>query len=922
MLPVQGLRTPPSRVQRLPTPGPPALRTTVLLIDTAHMSNAPREAPIERDALTADGLTIHLRTAHPDDVDAIGRFHDEELSDTSSYYRFFGTRPHLSHEVLTSWATADSAVNATMLALLDDRIVAVGLYRFVDAHRADAAFAVADRLQHRGIATLLLEDLCVLARRAGYERLIAETLPDNTAMKRVFSEAGLEASLTFDHGLIDVRLPLGDGSLMKDVADRRDRVAVVASLRSMLHPTGVVVLGASATHDRPGNVVIRNLQRAFGGPIHVVHPGSPVIEGIPAYASVAELPSPVDLAVIAVPASTVPAVIDDCGNGGIRSAVILSAGFTETGVAGADMEREILRRARRHGMRIVGPNCFGVATPAIGLDATFGTVPISSGSIAFASQSGGLGIALLAEVARRGLGISSFVSLGNKLDVSSNDLLCYWEADPSTRVIALYLESFGNPRKFTRLARSISRHRPIVALKGGRTDAGRRGAQSHTAALATDDRMVDAVFNHAGIIRAGTIEELIDVVAVLDHEPLPRGSRIALIGNAGGPLILAADTAEASGLAVPTLSATLQARIRELVPAAAATANPVDLLATATHLETEAVVDLLAGTDEVDAIAVVKVRLGRPDGSEIVIAPGRSIPVVTAVMGADDATRPPGAFTAPERAIHALSRVVEYAAWRRQPPETIAPSIIDVVTTAVARQRGTAVTPSGWHRADACFRTLHDLGIAVADYRFIGERSDIDDATHEIGFPLVLKAEADGALHKTQAGAVVLDVQSADAARVAFDRFSRVFADDLRGVLVQRQLPPGTEVLVGLSRNERFGPLLVVGAGGTNTELMADREVLVAPATRTEIGEAISRLRIARLLHGDDRHPGVDIGGLVDIATRIGLLADLCPELVEIDLNPVAVTAAGATALDVRMRWSDYDNPVVPLRGLRPAQVV
>ncbi len=889
------------------------------------MPTPARGASIERDALTSDGLAIHIRPARPDDVEAIDRFHDEELSDTSAYFRFFGARPELSSKVLTEWATADSVENATLLALHDERIVAVGLYRCVDARQADVAFAVADRLQHRGIATLLLEDLCMLARRAGYERLIAETLPGNTAMKAVFRDVGLEVSSVFDHGVTDVAMPLGDGAEMRERADRRDRAATVASLRPILAPQHIVVIGASATHDRPGNTVIRNLRRGFTGRLDVVHPSAPSIEGVDAHRSVADLPSPADLAIIAVPAAAVPEVIEQCGEAGTRSAVILSAGFTETGTAGATLEAEVLRRARRHGMRLVGPNCFGVAVPAIGVDATFGTIPITAGSIAFASQSGGLGIALLGEVARRGLGISSFVSLGNKIDVSSNDLLCFWAADPSTRVIALYLESFGNPRKFARLARSISPERPIVALKGGRSEAGRRGAQSHTAALATDDRIVDALFSHGGIIRAHTIEELIDVASILDRQPLPGGPRVAVVGNAGGPLILAADAAEASRLAVPALSAELQARILALVPDAAATGNPVDLLATVTKAQLASVVELLAASGEVDAIAVVNVPVGRASVEAEPPAPATpSVPVVVATLGADGTGRPDNAFTSPERAIHALSRVAEYADWRRRREHEAAPTTTPVrVETAGAleRLRKGRRSAAGWLAPEDAFATLDELGISAPAFRFVHERDEVAAAALAVGFPAVLKADAETALHKAEMGAIALGIRSADEAEAAFDRFAERFGADLRGVLVQHQLPAGLEILVGINRSERFGPLLVIGAGGTMTELIGDREVLMVPATRTEIGEAIQRLRIAPVLRGDLRHPGVDLDSLIDVAHRLGVLVDRCPELVEVDLNPVVASAGGAVAVDVRMRLAEWDDPVIPLRGLRPAPV-
>jgi acetate---CoA ligase (ADP-forming) len=690
------------------------------------------------------------------------------------------------------------------------------------------------------------------------------------------------------------------------LAREHDWAAVAASIRPILEPRSIVVIGASEERQRPGNAVLRNLRRAFAGQLSVVHPTAVAIDGLVAYRRVADIPGPVDLAVVAVPAAAVPQVIDECGAAGVRAAVVLSAGFSETGAVA--LQADMLERARRHGMRLVGPNCFGVANPSLGLDTTFGVNEMRSGSIALASQSGGLGIALLAEVAKRGLGISSFVSLGNKADISSNDLMCFWNDDAATKVIALYLESFGNPRRFAALARSISQRLPIVALKGGRSEAGQRGARSHTAALMTNDSVVDALFANGGVIRVRTLEELVDVTSFFDSQPIPNGNRVAIIGNVGGPLILAADAAEASGLAVPVLSASLQQGVLDVVADAAATANPVDLLATVTGAQLKAVLDLIGGSREVDAIVVVTVPIHAAAESlgMSVQGAGLGLPLLVAEMGEPPDRVAPGSFPAPERAIHALSCAVEYADWLRVLRDIPEPSLRAVPPLDVdkARTMVQAAVSAGdeWLNPEVAFGVLAQLGVEVAPYRYVRTHEALATATQQLGFPVVLKADAVGVIHKTEAKALARGVNSVAEAIGAFDQFAQLFVGSLRGVVVQREMRQGLELIVGASRSERYGPLLLVGAGGTAAEILGDRTTLLAPASSIEIVSALRKLRIAPLLAGYRDHTAVDLPRLADLVYRVGVLIASVPEIVELDLNPVIASAEGIAAVDVRMR--------------------
>lgn len=876
----------------------------------------------DRNVLLVSGEAIRIRPAEADDLPAIREFYDD-LSDRSTYLRFFGLRPALLDQQLRPPAVPDVQARVTLLALDDDGVIGIGEYfRVPDALEAEVAFAVADRRQHEGIATLLLEDLALIAREAGLAKLVAETLATNDAMRLVFRSVGLVTREWPDGGHVHVELDLTGESLLEDHADSRDWVATVASLRPILAPNHVVVIGAGRNPASVGRRILANLRTSFQGRLSVVHPVAEEIDGIRAVARVGDLGAVADLAVVAVPAPSVVDVVEQCGRAGVRGAIVVSAGFAETGAEGVARERQLVETARRRGMRIVGPNCLGVVSTGVGLDATFAQPrPLAAGPIGIASQSGGVGMVLADEAARRGLGVSSFVSMGNKADVSGNDLLRYWADDPRTEVGLMYLESIGDPRRFGRIARAVSRRLPLVALKSGRSAAGRRGARSHTAALAADDSGVDALFAHTGVVRATSLEHLLDVGALLAAQPAPGGRRVALIGNAGGPLILAADAAAAHGLDVVELSSGLQARLRGIVDDAASVGNPVDLLATVDRPRLEAVLQAIAESGEVDACLVVVVDLV---GDETALPlptvwEHERVPAVGVVLGA---TSQPGSmprYPTVERAVAALASAAERGAWLLEVADDAdARRDVDLLTVRQrARSLAEHTIEGGWLGQADTFELLEALGIPMAAWEAATSAAGCVRAAGRVGFPCVLKADVAGVVHKSDAGAVIVGVDSAAAVRRAVAALRRRFGGDLRRVIVQRQAVAGPELLVGGVRDPAIGPLLVVGAGGIEAEVHRDRRVLLAPVTSRQADRALRGLRMFPLLDGFRGRPVVPLAPIVDVVERIGLLMASVPEIVELDLNPLIVSADGAVVVDARIAVSRA--PTVPLRGLRAA---
>ncbi len=545
------------------------------------------------DALLLDGGSIRIRAIRPDDKELLLE-HFAGLSPRSVYFRFFNVKKRLTKAELQYLTELDFVARVGLVATLrtgdQEKIIGIGRYtRLGNGEapcRAEVAFAVLDSHQRRGIGTLLLEHLARIARTHGITEFEADVLGENNRMLEVFSKSGFGVRRSIEGGVFHLTFPTAESEQYREASHQRERHAAAQSVRAFLQPSAIAVVGASRQADKIGARLVANLRAGgFTGPIYPVNPHAGEIAGLRSYPTVSSIGAPVSLALIAVPAAVVEKVVEDCARAGVRGVVVASAGFAEASAAGKEAQERLLALARSSGMRLVGPNSMGVANtdPAVSMNATFAAEPPAAGNVSVLSQSGALGVAVLHLARSRHVGISSFVSVGNKADVSGNDLLAYWAEDPGTAAIALYLESFGNPRKFARVAPEVARVKPIVAVKAGRSAAGRRAASSHSAALANLDVAVEALFEQAGVVRTDTIEQLFDVVALLATQPVPAGPRVGVITNAGGPCILLADACEARGLVLPELRAATRDALRRFLPAEAAVGNPVDLLALATR---------------------------------------------------------------------------------------------------------------------------------------------------------------------------------------------------------------------------------------------------------------------------------------------------------------------------------------------------
>jgi acyl-CoA synthetase (NDP forming) len=663
-----------------------------------------------------------------------------------------------------------------------------------------------------------------------------------------------------------------------------------------------------------GRAVVENLiHDGYRGPIYPVNPNASEIAGRRCFPSIASIRQPIDLAVIAVPACAVLAVANECAAACVRGIVVLTSGFAEIGAL--DSERELRTIARQAGMRMVGPNCLGVLSTEPQVNATFSPVFPLAGTVSFASQSGALGLAMLDFSRRLRLGIADFVSLGNKADVSVNDLLSYWHDDPRTRVIALYLESFGNPRAFVRLAPRVARERPIIAVKSGRSAAGTRAASSHSASLASLDIGIDALFAQTGVIRTETLEQLFDLAALLSSQPVPAGPRLGVVTNVGGPGILLADACEARGLTLPRMSEETEHALRELLPATAALGNPIDMTASAPPDHFTAALGLVGRDPNVDAVAVIYVPplVTQPDEIAAAIARGAGAipadkPIVTVFMSSKGtpeqlSSGPRGAipsFSFPENVAIALAAAARYGQWRARPVGTrlaLTPEQQRSIRAQIA------ACSDGWMPLERIATLLATVGVQLAAFRIVEpDPTAACGVAHELGFPCVLKAVAPGLVHKSDVGGVALDLPDADAvARAAESMLARVHATQL---VVQRQLPRGVEALVGVTTDPTLGPLLVAGIGGTAVELYKDVAFRIVPLSDLDAREMLDQLRGKPLLDGFRGGPAADRAALVDVLQRIAALVEVVPELVELDLNPVIVLQPGQGAIvaDARLR--------------------
>jgi acetate---CoA ligase (ADP-forming) len=902
------------------------LATDCAILDPVDFPSDETEQDV--DVLLKDGSTARIRTIGPNDAPLVISFH-ERLSANSIRLRFFNVHPHLSEKEVDRLTHLTGGDDLALVAIRGDNIVAIAQYdRSPESEEAEVGFVVADDYQGRGLSTILLERLAAEARHRGVKRFVAHTLWENQAMRDVLHDAGFAPHFSHDADQVTVVLDIAPTPAAVAAADERDRIAVVRSMARLLQPRSIAVIGASRTPKTIGHELVTNLvEGGFEGPVYPVNPSAIAVASLPCWPTVEEIPGDVDLAVVAVPAPAVLDVVAACGRKNVGGLIVISAGFAEVGAEGITAQSEMTRMAHANGMRLVGPNCFGVINTdrTVSMNATFAADKPLPGGIGFASQSGGLGIAILAEARSRGLGLSGFVSMGNKADVSGNDLLAWWEQDTATRVILLYLESFGNPRKFSRIARRVGRTKPIVAVKSGRSRAGTRAASSHTAALASSEQAVEALFRQTGVVRVDTIEELFDVAAVLVDQPLPTGRRVAIMGNAGGPGVLAADACSAYGLDVPALSSAIQEQLRAQLPAWAGLSNPIDLIASASSDVYRHCLEVLLASDEVDAVVVIFTPPLGTEADDVASAivqaagdatmAGRRVPIVTAFLGAPSAARvlrsghrPVPSFAYPETAVRALAHAVEYAQWRARPPGIIPD--LGGVDANQARRKVLAAVPNGeeWITGTNAMEVLTAYGIKCVTTTSV-VNADEAVAASSVGLPVVLKALGPGLVHKTEVGGVRMDLRTEGEVRDAFEAMQRSIGPAMTGAIVQPMIHGAVETIAGFAVDPAFGPQILFGLGGTAVELLGDHISRLTPLTEADARDMVLGLRATPLLTGFRGSAPVDVDALIDLILRMARLAEDLPEVIEADCNPVMATPEGAMVIDARLRISTGPLP-------------
>jgi acetate---CoA ligase (ADP-forming) len=865
-----------------------------------------------------DGRVVTVRPLRADDaagVEAMWRRLDARAR------RRFTDLAHLPPERAGDVALPRPGHAAGIIATTPAGSVA-GVARYERTAGDTAGFLVFVDVSWRraGLGTVLLRRLAEAARHAGVRRMAGDLPEGDVAMRGLLAELGLEYTEQVAAATVHASFAVQETDAYLDAVLADQRAAARVAVGPFLRPGSIALVGAS---DRPGSVgelLLANLIKSgFAGPVYPVTPRHQAIEGMACYPDLAACPTRPDLALVAVPAPLVAGIVDQAGALGVRAVCVISAGFAETGGQGRALQDELRRRARAAGVRLLGPNCMGLLNggPDPRFNATFSAVFPPPGRLSFVTQSGGLGLAALALLSGPSPGISGFVSVGNTVDLTPNDLLLYWDEDPGTHVVLAYLESVPDPRRFARIARRISRHQPVVAVKAGRTGAGRRAASSHTAALAAGETAVEALFHQAGVIRAGTLEEMFDVAAVLSAQPVPAGRRVAVLTNGGGPGILGADACEAAGLLVPELSDDTQAALRAGLPPQASVRNPVDTVASATAEQYGRALRLLGAAGEIDAIIAVYIPAFVPAedvAREITAAaaalPAKAVLAVFLIAGSAPASLSEAGipvFTYPEEAAAALGRIARWAEWRARPAgQVVTPPGIDpgagraVVGEVLAGQPG-----GGWASAEAAAQLLAAYGIPAAGSRLVRTPAQAAAAQAELGGPVAVKIAA--AIHKSDVGGVALGLTTPQAAAGAVTAIRASLAEaGLAGqaaeFLVQEQIRDGVEMIVGVTHDPAFGPLVLAGLGGTMVEVLGDVAVRITPLSDTDIDEMLHSLRSYRLLTGYRQSPPLDVAAFAELLHRVSAMVEDIPEIAELDLNPVFVRQHGAVVADVRVR--------------------
>ncbi|MGY1895395.1 bifunctional acetate--CoA ligase family protein/GNAT family N-acetyltransferase [Nocardia gipuzkoensis] len=869
--------------------------------DTPDAPAAPPPPPQHwfADVLASDGGVVRLRPITPADAEPLQEFHGA-LSDRTRYLRYFGPYPRISPKDLYRTTHVDYRDRVGLVLELGEAIVAVGRYELLERdgpRAAEVAFVVADGHQGRGLGSILLEHLAGAAAENKIETFVAEVLAENTVMVTVFRDAGYQVERSRDGSVLHLEFAIDPTEALLSVRDSRERASEARSVGNLLAPRSVAVIGATPATGRVGGALLANLLSGlFQGPVFPVNPNRKSVRGVRAYATVREIPDEVDLAVVAVPPAAIGSVLDDCMAKGVKGLVVLTAGFGETGEGGLAAERELVAAARGHGMRVVGPSALGIANtdPAVAMNATLAPLLPGRGRMGFFCQSGPLGAAILGEAAARNLGLSTFVSAGNRADVSGNDLLQYWDSDPDTDVVLLYLESFGNPRKFSRIARRVARTKPIVAVSSGRSAAQPAGDM--------DRSIVRDLFAQAGIVQVDSISELFDCAALLGYQPLPRGQRLAVVGNSTALNWLALDAARGEGLTV--------GEPVNLGPQATPGAYLDALVAALRSDETDAVIVVFAPpvplptagfADAIRAAAAAVPEAGKPILTTFVAEQG--IPNLLAVRG-------PGAaavhgsipsYPDPERAARALARVRRYAEWRTRPVSPVVrPQGIDtdrarqLVADWMAGSGGRRLTDLETVELLACY------GISVVEFREVRSAEEAVAAAEELGYPVAAKATGELWRRRPDLTGVRLDLWRPEAVRQGYADLAELCGDPV--LHIQKMATKGVGCILRVQDDPSFGSVIEFGLSGLIIELLGDRAYRALPLTADEATALIDAPRAAPLLSGTPASPRVDKAALAELAQRISALFDDLPEMRELAFDPVLASPTSAEILHARGR--------------------
>lgn len=875
-----------------------------------------------------DGSTVTVRPIQASDEAEIAGFY-RKLSPESQAFRFFAAPTDLG-EIAKRLAISNLESQFGLAALAGNELVGHAVYLVTASGRAEFGLAIADAYQGRGLGILLFGRLAEAAAHAGIQVFEAVVKADNHRMLDLLRDSGFPLWLRSEPGEVHADMPTALSEEARQNFERRDSLAALAAVNRFLAPHSVAVIGSSLEPDTTGGAVLRNLLAGgFAGQVHAVSGTGALVEGRAAFKSVRDIAGPVEMAVITVPATSIVEVASQCAEKGVRALVVISGGFAEVGPEGAELQRQLLEVCRQAGMRLVGPNGMGVlnTSPQVRLNASLMPDLPLRGRIGFLSQSGSLGVAVMEHARALGAGFSAFVSVGNNADVSGNDLMQYWESDPDTNLIMLYLESFTSPRTFARVARRVGRSTPIVVVKGGRSASGARATTSHTGALvmpssirlATSGVSEDALFQQAGIIRTETLEELLDTAQVLSDQPLPSGNRVAILTNAGGPAVLGADACEARGLQLPPLPDEVRDALAGALAGAGTLANPIVMPATSGPTQYSQVIARLAAWPGIDALIVIFTPHVGVAAAEVAAAVrgaaagfSRPIPLLAVFTSMpdgpglmrDETLRIP-TFAFPEDAARALGHACRYVAWRQTPEDTL-PELAGLDSNrAAAVIAATLAQGPGWMSPAAVSALLACYGLAPAESVVVANPHDAGEGAKRLGGRVALKALVPGLIRKSDAGAVRTDLEGARQVEDAAKEVSAQLESAGRHVqafMVQRMAPPGVEMLVGVVQDRHFGPVVAVGAAGRAVELFKDAQIRLTPLGRTDAATMIRSLTTYPLLDGYRGAQPVSVAALEEVLLRVGALVEAHSEVADIDFNPVIVHPDGAVIVDARIR--------------------